>query len=125
MPDIDKSVAVIRNIAPVPTLLEVVCRTTGMGFAAVARVTQDRWVTCGVRDEIGFGLTPGGELMVETTICSEIRESKQTVVIDNVMDDPVYCRHQTPVTLRLSKLHFDADHSCEWRILRHTLRPRS
>jgi hypothetical protein len=53
-----------------------------MGCAAVARVTQDRWVACAVRDEISFGLAPGGELDVKTTICDEIRDSGQAVVID-------------------------------------------
>ena len=63
-------IAAVQGIAAVPRILEVCCRTTGMGFAAVARVTEDRWVACAVRDEISFGLTPGGELKVETTICT-------------------------------------------------------
>ena len=54
-------VTAISQIAAVPTILEVVCRTTGMGFAAVARVTEDQWIACAVRDEIDFGLKPGGE----------------------------------------------------------------
>jgi signal transduction histidine kinase len=67
-----------------------------MGFAAVARVTEDRWIACEVLDKIGFGLLPGGELQVETTICHEIRESSQAVVISDVQADPVYCHHHTP-----------------------------
>jgi hypothetical protein len=27
-----------------------------MGFAAIARVTEDRWIACEARDEIHFGL---------------------------------------------------------------------
>lgn len=34
----------VQSIGAVPTILEVVCRTTGMGFAAVARVSEDRWI---------------------------------------------------------------------------------
>ena len=34
-----------------------------------------------------FGLQPGGELKVETTICNEVRHSGQMVVIDNVAED--------------------------------------
>jgi hypothetical protein len=30
-----------------------------MRFAAVARVAQDRWTACAVRDEIDFGLNTG------------------------------------------------------------------
>jgi len=62
----------------------------------VARVTEQRWICCAVRDEIAFGLTPGGELKVETTICHEIRQSGEAVVIDSVADDLVFCGHHTP-----------------------------
>jgi signal transduction histidine kinase len=94
--DFQADVTAISQIEAVPTILEVVCRTTGMGFAAVARVTDDRWVACGVRDEIAFGLQPGGELEVETTICSEIRSNRQAVVIDHVAEDPHFHAHHTP-----------------------------
>jgi signal transduction histidine kinase len=86
----------INSIPIVPTLLEVVCRTTGMGFAAIARVTEERWITCSVRDEILFGAVPGTELKVETTICHEIRQSGEPVIIDDVANDPLYCNHHTP-----------------------------
>jgi len=94
--DLSADIAAVQGIAAVPRILEVVCRSTGMGFAAVARVTEQRWICCAVRDEIAFGLTPGGELKVETTICHEIRQSGEAVVIDSVTDDLVYCGHHTP-----------------------------
>ena len=94
--DFQADIIAIQSIEAVPTILDVVCRTTGMGFAAVARVTEDRWIACGVRDEIAFGLEPGGELKVETTICHEIRESREAVVINNVAEDRLYCGHHTP-----------------------------
>jgi signal transduction histidine kinase len=86
----------VSRIEAVPTILEVVCRTTGMGFAAVARVTEDCWIACSVLDEIDFGLKPGGELKVETTICHEIRQSREAVVINNVAEDDTWCKHATP-----------------------------
>jgi signal transduction histidine kinase len=86
----------ISRLPAVPTILEVVCRSTGMGFAAVARVTSDRWVACQVRDEIAFGLKPGSELKIETTICNEIRQSGEAVIIDHVAEDATYCGHHTP-----------------------------
>ena len=89
-------VADIMAIDAVPLILEVICRITGMGFAAVARVTEDRWIACQVRDEIEFGLRPGGELKVETTICDEIRASRQPVAIDDVGGDITYRGHPTP-----------------------------
>ena len=95
-PDLSADIAAVQGIAAVPRILEVVCRSTGMGFAAVARVTEQRWICCAVRDEIAFGLTPGGELKVETTICHEIRQSGEAVVIDSVADDLVFCGHHTP-----------------------------
>ncbi|MGI4900807.1 MAG: GAF domain-containing sensor histidine kinase, partial [Janthinobacterium lividum] len=90
-------VASIKRIDVVPTILEVVCRTTGMGFAAVARVTQDHWVACDVRDQIAFGLKSGGELKLETTICNEIRVSHKPVVIDHVAQNEVFSQHPTPL----------------------------
>ena len=94
--DLSADIAAVQGIAAVPRILEVVCRSTGMGFAAVARVTEQRWVCCAVRDEIEFGLVPGGELEVETTLCHEIRQSHEAVVIDNVAEDAAYCGHHTP-----------------------------
>jgi signal transduction histidine kinase len=86
----------VSRIDAVASILEVVCRTTGMGYAAVARVTKDRWVACAVRDEIAFGLAPGGELDVKTTICDEIRDSGRAVVIDHVAEDEHFRDHLTP-----------------------------
>ena len=90
------AVAAVQGIAAVPPILEVVCRPTGMGFAAVARVTEERWVCCAVRDEIEFGLPSGGELEVETTLCHAIRQSHQAVAIDNIAEDAAYCGYHTP-----------------------------
>jgi signal transduction histidine kinase len=89
-------VETIGRIESVPMILEVICRTTGMGFAAIARVTEDRWVALAVRDEIAFGLVPGGDLELQTTICHEIRQSGQAVVIDHVAQDPDFKHHPTP-----------------------------
>jgi signal transduction histidine kinase len=94
--DFAADVAAIQSIDAVPTILDVVCRITGMGFAAVARVTEDRWVACTVLDNIDFGLKPGGELKVETTICNEIRTLREVVVIDHVAEDDVFRHHHTP-----------------------------
>ncbi|QXU44163.1 GAF domain-containing sensor histidine kinase [Pedobacter sp. D749] len=87
----------ISKIPAVAHILEIVCRTTGMGFSAVARVTSDTWTVCAVRDEINFGLAVGGELKLETTICNEIRQHKQAVIIDHVAEDPDFAHHHTPL----------------------------
>ncbi|PLS22577.1 histidine kinase [Amylibacter cionae] len=90
--DIDE----IARSTLVPNLLETVTLVTGMGFAAVARVTDSRWVTCRTVDKINFGLTPGDELDVETTLCHEVRMANAEIVIDDVQNDPQYCTHHTP-----------------------------
>jgi signal transduction histidine kinase len=95
-PELQRDVDTILGLEAVPKMLEVVCRTTGMGFAAVARVTDEHWVACQVRDLIGFGLQPGHELKLQTTICDEIRQGGQAVVIDEVRCDPLFGGHHTP-----------------------------
>lgn len=93
---IQTDIAAVSRLDVVPKILEVVCRTTGMGFAAVARVTKDRWVACAVQDNIGFGLKPGGELELKTTICDEIRDSGRLVAFDDAAEDPDFRDHHTP-----------------------------
>ncbi|MEZ2297503.1 ATP-binding protein [Variovorax sp. RCC_210] len=100
--DVDSEIAIARDVAAigrisaVPSLLKVICQNTGMGFAAVARVTDGTWTACAVEDTIQFGLKPGGQLKVETTLCSESRMARQPVVIDRASTDPVYFNHHTP-----------------------------
>lgn len=94
-------VRAVQSIDAVPKILEVICKTTGMGFAAVARVTDERWICCAVHDRIDFGLEPGGELHVETTLCHEIRQHHKPIIIEDVAKDPIYCDHHTPATYGL------------------------
>lgn len=98
---IDRDVALVSSIEAITNILSVVCSMTGMGFAAVARVTDTHWTACAVRDEIGFGLTSGGALPLKTTLCDEIRGHRQPVVIDDVANDPIYAAHHTPATYGL------------------------
>lgn len=93
---VQPDVATIAAIEAVPQMLEVICRTTGMGFAAIARVTDSQWVCCASRDEIHFGLHAGGELVLETTLCNEIRQHHEPIVIDDVAASGQYCAHHTP-----------------------------
>jgi signal transduction histidine kinase len=96
--DLQDDVERVTRIAAVPTILEVVCRTTGMRFAAIARVTEDKWVACAVLDQIDFGLKRGGELKIGTTICHDIQQSREAVVIDNISDNLEWCEHVAPAT---------------------------
>ncbi len=99
-PDVEPDVALVRRIGAVPSILDVVCQTTGMGFAAVARIAEGRWIACEVRDHIAFGLAPGGELKLETTICHQIEATREGVVIDHVATNPVFRDHPTPAAYR-------------------------
>ncbi len=94
--DFQKEIDDVSEIPAVAHILEVICSSTGMGFAAIARVTEERWVACAVNDKINFGLGVGGELKVETTLCHQVREFQQTIAIDNVKEDPIYADHHTP-----------------------------
>jgi signal transduction histidine kinase len=95
-PDDAGDIALIQRISAVPTILQILCETTGLGFAAVARVTDHSWTACAVLDRIGFGLRPGGTLDLKTTFCDSIRASRQPIVIDQASADPVYATHPIP-----------------------------
>jgi hypothetical protein len=120
----EQDIAAVSSIKAIPTILDIVYRTTGMRFAAVARVTEDRWIACSVRDDIKFGLKPGGELKVESKLCHEIRQSGEAVVIDHVAEDAVLRRPSHPAGLWLAELHFDAHPSHRWIVLWHFMRHR-
>lgn len=96
-PGIAADVASVGRIVAVPTILNVVCGVTGMGFAAVARVTDEGWVACSVQDNIAFGLKAGGALDLKSTICNEIRQHRRPVVINHVAEDPDWRGHHTPL----------------------------
>jgi len=91
----------VAKIEAVPMILRLVKNLTGMRFAAVARVTEKHWVTCAVDDTISFGLKPGDELVLESTICHEIRQHRQPVVFGNASEHPIYSKHHTPKTYKL------------------------
>lgn len=98
--DLLADMTAVSLIAAVPKILEVVCRVTGMGFAAVARVTDDRWVACAVLDQIAFGVAVGGELDLRTTLCHEVRLSNESIVIDHAAADERYGTHHSPMRYR-------------------------
>lgn len=94
--NIQSDIVKISRIPAVANILEVACEITGMGFAAIARVTESSWVACATKDTINFGLGVGGELKLETTICNEIMQHHQPVAIDHADLDPTYKNHHTP-----------------------------
>ncbi|WP_309662780.1 GAF domain-containing protein [Sphingomonas sp.] len=97
MPELKADAIALGRDERLHAILRDICATTNMGFAAVARVTEERWIACLVEDRIAFGLDPGGELKIHETICEEIRDSGEAVVIDDVSDDIKWSRHPVPV----------------------------
>ena len=97
MPDLKSEAIALGRDERLRAILRHICNATGMGFAAVARVTEERWIACLVEDRMAFGLDPGGELKVCETICDEIRASGEAVVFDDSSDDIKWSRHPVPV----------------------------
>lgn len=97
VPDLTAESIALGRDERLSAILRDICAATGMGFAAVARVTEQRWIACLVEDRIEFGLDPGGELKVRETICDEIREHGEAVVFDDASDDIKWSRHPVPV----------------------------
>ena len=97
MPDLNAETIALGRDERLRAMLRDICAATGMGFAAVARVTEQRWIACQVEDRIAFGLDPGGELNIHETICEEIRDSGEAIVIDDTSDDIKWSRHPVPV----------------------------
>ena len=69
--------------AEIEAILFEVCQETRMGFVAVSRVTEDRWIAAQVVDRIEFGLHPGEELDVKkpsvTTFVNVAKQSLSTI----------------------------------------------
>jgi signal transduction histidine kinase len=94
--DSARAVAAIARMDAVPTLLKVLCEMTGLRVAVVARVTEETWTACAVRDGAHFGLKPGMELQVATASCFDAHASRAPVVIEHASADPRYCLRGTP-----------------------------
>ena len=97
MPELNSEFIALGRDERLRAMLREICDATGMGFAAVARVTEQRWIACQVEDRIEFGLEPGGELKVRETICDEIRDSGEAILFDDASDDIKWSRHPVPV----------------------------
>jgi PAS domain S-box-containing protein len=92
----DPDVAAIARIPSIPLLLETVCEITSMRYAVVARVTPNQWKACAVLDRMDFGVASGEELAVATTLCKEVCDRFEPIVVEHASRDPVYSSHPTP-----------------------------
>lgn len=81
------------RIGALPAILDVACHITGMGFAVLAKVTDNRWTACAARDQLNTGVEIGDRLDVETTICHDVRRLGRPVVVNDAATDDVYRHH--------------------------------
>jgi signal transduction histidine kinase len=91
-----RDIGAVARIGAVPSILKMICDETGMGFAAVARVTDATWTACAVHDTVNFGLKAGGQLELQTTLCYESRAARVPIIIDRFSTDATYRGHHTP-----------------------------
>ena len=82
------AVVEVGDDAGIVAILEEVCALTGMGFAALAYVSSDRWIAARVIDHINFGLSSSDELDVKTTICDDVCRDGRMIAIDDCHHDP-------------------------------------
>jgi len=91
-----ESLELLASLDSVAALLRVVCDISGLGVAIVAEVTEERWIACAVEDRVAFGLRPGVELDLTSTLCNHVRSSHDAVIISDVAHNPTYCDHPAP-----------------------------
>ncbi|SPJ26111.1 GAF domain-containing sensor histidine kinase [Palleronia abyssalis] len=91
--DFQADISILASSDLVGTILETVMLATNMRFAAVARVTADRWVACRTVDEVNFGLAEGDEIGIESTFCQSVRETSNKVLFNDSATDDLYRGH--------------------------------
>lgn len=90
------AIAMVGDDDSLRAVLSKVQRLTGMKFAAIAFVSEDRWIASLVSDDLHFGLTAGDELDVRTTLCDQVRTYSSEILIDDVTKDPAWSGHPVP-----------------------------
>lgn len=69
---------------------------TGMRFATIARVKSTRWTSVAFYDGMDFGMAPHQELVLEQTICDEVRCTHALVAFEQASKDPKYASSAIP-----------------------------
>jgi diguanylate cyclase (GGDEF)-like protein len=86
----------VGDLAAVSVILRILLDQTGLGFAAVTRLTDTTWTACAVLDRIAYGLEAWGECEVSTTMCRTVVATRRPIVIRDASRDPVYRHHPAP-----------------------------
>ena len=69
---IDHDLATFSRIESIETILNLLCKTTGLRLAVVARVTSETWTACAILDNLNFGLKTGQNLELADTYCNTV-----------------------------------------------------
>jgi len=91
--DFQADIDIMSGSELIGTVLETIMLATNMRFAAVARVTADRWVACRTVDEVNFGLAEGDEIDIQSTFCQSVRSTGEQVLFNDVATDDIYQNH--------------------------------
>ncbi len=91
--DFQADIEILSGSQLIGTILETIMLATNMRFAAVARVTADRWVACRTVDEVNFGLLAGDEIEIRSTFCQSVRDTGDRVMFNDAATDEVYRDH--------------------------------
>jgi signal transduction histidine kinase len=91
--DFQTDIEILTNSDLIQTVLETIIQATSMRFAAIARVTRDRWVACKTVDELNFGLASGDEIEIQSTFCQTVRDTGEQVIFSDVETDEIYQDH--------------------------------
>ena len=97
---LSRAIASIGDDDDLRAIIGELQRLTQMKFAAIAFVSEDRWIASLVSDSLDFGLTAGDELNVKTTLCAEVRSCSTEILIDDVTRDPAWLDHPVPKMYR-------------------------
>jgi GAF domain-containing protein len=80
----------IAEVEATTNILRLVTRLTGMRFAGIAKFTESQWIACAVYDEIHMGIEEGEVLELETTLCNELRQNPQALIIPSISQSDRY-----------------------------------
>jgi signal transduction histidine kinase len=79
----DHDLATFSRLENIETILNLLCKTTGLRLAVVARVTCETWTACAVVDNLNFGLKTGQNLDLADTYCNTVRCLDGPIVISH------------------------------------------
>lgn len=87
------AIAAVARIDAVPSLLQLLCETTGMRCAAVVRVTGDAWTACAVHDDGSMGIRSGTRFDGGAAFFAETGPSRAPLFIGSAGMDPRFRDH--------------------------------